>query len=150
MPRIDIPKFLDDVERLSIERQKQRDDLAGTKEEEKMVDVPEIKETISFDEFLKLDLRIATVLEAEKVAGTDKLVKLQLDLGREKRQIIAGIAKVYTPESLVGKQIVIVANLEPRKMRGEMSQGMLLATGTEETVTLLIPEKPSIPGDTVH
>jgi len=150
VPRIDIPKFLDDVERLSIERQKQRDGLAGVKEEEKMVDVPEIKETISFDEFLKLDLRIATVLEAEKVAGTDKLVKLQLDLGREKRQIIAGIAKVYTQDELVGKQIVIVANLEPRKMRGEMSQGMLLATGTEETVTLLIPEKPSIPGDTVH
>jgi methionyl-tRNA synthetase len=112
--------------------------------------VPEIKPEITFDEFLKVDLRIATILECERVPGADKLLKMQIDLGREKRQIIAGIAKVYPPEQLVGRQIIVVANLLPRKVRGEMSNGMLLATGEEMTVTLLQPDKLSKPGDTVH
>jgi len=150
VPRIDIPEFLANVEKLALERKKERDQLSESSEENDMTDIPDFKDTIDFDDFMKLDLRIATILEAERIPKTDKLIKLQIDLGREKRQLIAGIAKVYDVEDLIGKQIVVIANLEPRKMRGEMSQGMLLATGTDETVTLLAPEKPATPGDTVH
>lgn len=82
---------------------------------------------ISIDDFAKLDLRVAQVVSAERVQGADKLLKLIVDLGTEKRQILAGIAKAYTPESMIGRKIVIVANLHPRKMRGLESNGMLLA-----------------------
>ncbi|MEW5974951.1 MAG: methionine--tRNA ligase [Acidobacteriota bacterium] len=82
---------------------------------------------ITIDDFVKVDLRVAQVVSAERVAGADKLLKLVVDLGFEQRQILAGIAKTYTPESLVGKKIVVVANLQPRKMRGLESKGMLLA-----------------------
>jgi methionyl-tRNA synthetase len=95
-------------------------------------------EKISFEEFKKVDLRVATVMAAERVEGTDKLMKLQLDLGTEKRQIVAGIAAVYRPENMVGRQIVIVANLQPAVIRGVESNGMLLAAnvdGRPEIVT---------------
>jgi methionyl-tRNA synthetase len=72
-------------------------------------------------------LRVATVLEAERVKGADKLLRLVVDLGFEKRQILAGIAMAYAPESLVGRKVVIVANLQPRKLRGLESQGMVVA-----------------------
>jgi methionine--tRNA ligase beta chain len=83
--------------------------------------------TINFDDFAKLDLRVATVLECKAHPNADKLLVLQLDVGGERRQICAGLRAYYQPEQLVGKQIVIVANLAPRTMRGEVSQGMLLA-----------------------
>src|SRR5439155_26991000 len=83
--------------------------------------------TIQYDDFAKLDLRVATVLECKPHANADKLLVLQIDLGNEKRQICAGLRQHVAPESLVGKQIVVVANLAPRQMRGEISQGMLLA-----------------------
>ncbi len=150
VPRIDIPKFLKDVERLSAEREKERAKLAEQTEESEMKEIPEFKDDIEFDDFLELDLRIAKILECEPVKGADKLLKLKIDLGREQRQIVAGIAKVYTPEELVGKSIVVVANLKPIKLRGEESHGMLLATGDDLGITLLVPEKPSVPGDTVH
>jgi len=82
---------------------------------------------ISIDDFAKVDLRVAQVVSAERVQGADKLLKLIVDLGTERRQILAGIAKVYSPESMIGRKIVIVANLQPRKMRGMESNGMLLA-----------------------
>src|SRR5712672_464357 len=82
---------------------------------------------IAYDDFAKLELRIATVLECKPHANADKLLVLQIDLGGEKRQICAGLRAFYQPEQLVGKQIVVVANLAPRTMRGEVSQGMLLA-----------------------
>lgn len=87
---------------------------------------------ISFDEFKKIDLRVAQVLEAEKVEKTDKLLKLQLQVGEEKRQIIAGIAEYYQPEEIIGKKIIIVANLEPATIRGIESNGMLLAAEDDE------------------
>jgi len=87
---------------------------------------------ISIDDFAKLDLRVAQVVSAERVQGADKLLKLIVDLGTEKRQILAGIAKAYTPESMIGRKIVIVANLHPRKMRGLESNGMLLAASLGE------------------
>lgn len=96
---------------------------------------------ITYDDFQKLDLRIARILKAERVEGSEKLVKLQLDVGdMGERQIVAGIGVVYTPEILVGKQIVIVANLEPRKLMGQESQGMLLAASDEMGPVLIVPE----------
>ena len=85
---------------------------------------------ISIDDFFKVDLRVAEVLHAEPVKGADKLLKLQLDLGSEKRQVVSGIAKFYSPEELKGKKVICVTNLKPVKLRGELSQGMILA-GTD-------------------
>ena len=92
---------------------------------------------ITYDEFAAVELRTATVLEAERIEGADKLLKLQIDVGGEKRQLVAGIAKHYLPEDLKGKTIVIVANLKPAKIRGVESNGMLLAAGDGETLKLL-------------
>jgi methionyl-tRNA synthetase len=83
--------------------------------------------TITIDDFAKVDLRVATVLEAERVKGADKLLKLVVDLGFERRQILAGIAMAYAPDTLVGRKVVIVANLQPRKLRGFESSGMVVA-----------------------
>lgn len=96
--------------------------------------------TITIDELKKINLRVATILEAQRVEKSDKLIKLQLDIGEEKRQIVAGIGAIYSPETLIGKQIVVVVNLEPRKLMGEESNGMLLATGDELGPVLIIPE----------
>src|SRR3954452_5214037 len=82
---------------------------------------------IQYDDFAKLELRVATVVECKAHPNADKLLVLQIDLGNERRQICAGLRQHYAPEQLVGKQIVVVANLEPRTMRGEISQGMLIA-----------------------
>ncbi len=84
-----------------------------------------IGETISIDDFAKLDLRVARIINAEHVEGADKLVKLQLDLGNEQRQVFAGIKSAYQPEQLIGRLTVMVANLAPRKMRFGMSEGMV-------------------------
>ncbi|MCR4403042.1 MAG: methionine--tRNA ligase [Firmicutes bacterium] len=93
---------------------------------------------VSIEEFARLDLRVARVLAAERVEGTDKLLKLEIDLGAEKRQIVAGIAKHYAPAELVGKQIIVVANLKPAKLRGIVSQGMLLAGSTPDASRLAV------------
>ena len=95
---------------------------------------------VSFSDFQKLDLRVARILAAEPVEGADRLLKLQVDLGTEKRQLVAGIAEHYTPEALVGKQVIIVANLEPATIRGVESQGMVLA-GSGDSVVLATLEK---------
>src|SRR5215210_5073592 len=84
---------------------------------------------ITIDDFAKIDLRVAVVLAAERVPKTDKLLKLDLDLGDEQRTIVSGIAQFYEPEALVGRRIVVVANLKPAKLRGVESRGMLLAAG---------------------
>jgi methionyl-tRNA synthetase len=89
--------------------------------------VPEGPQHITIDDFVKVDLRVAQILVAERVPKADKLLRLEVDLGYEKRQILAGIAQYYEPEKLIGRKIVIVANLAPRKMRGLESNGMLLA-----------------------
>jgi methionyl-tRNA synthetase len=91
-------------------------------------DVPRIK----IDDFMKIDLRVGQVISAEKVKGTDRLLKLLVDLGTENRQIIAGIAQSYKEDELIGKKIVVVFNLQPRKMRGLDSNGMLLAASVGE------------------
>ena len=114
------------------------------------------KPTIAFDDFLKLDLRVAKIVAAENHPNADRLIKIQLDDGSgQPRQICAGIKGHYEPESLVGKSIVIVANLEPRKIRGEESRGMLLAASDaakgedERRVVLLTPMSEIAPGSVV-
>jgi methionyl-tRNA synthetase len=87
---------------------------------------PVIKSTIQYDDFAKLDLKTGTILSAEKIKKADKLLKLEVDLGFEKRTIVSGIALHFNPEEIVGKQVVVVANLAPRKMMGIESNGMIL------------------------
>ncbi len=98
-------------------------------EEEKTVDIEPIAPVISFDEFSKIDLRVAKIVNAEHVEKADKLLRLELDIGNETRQVFAGIKSAYAPEQLVGKYTVMVANLAPRKMRFGVSEGMVLAAG---------------------
>lgn len=99
-------------------------------------------ENISFDYFKKMDLKVAQIKECEEVPGADRLYKLTIDAGEE-RQIVAGIKQYYSRDELVGKKIIIVANLEPRPLRGIMSHGMLLAAASEDksSVVLITPDK---------
>lgn len=106
-----------------------------------------ISETITIDDFAKLDLRVARIINAEHVEGADKLVKLQLDLGNEQRQVFAGIKSAYQPEQLIGRLTVMVANLAPRKMRFGMSEGMVMAAGPGGSdIFLLTPDDGATPG----
>ncbi len=101
---------------------------------------------ISIDDFRKVELKVATVKSAEAHPNADKLIVLQVDLGSEQRQICAGIRNHYTPEELVGKQVVVVANLETAQLRGLESQGMLLAASDDGRVIILTPEKSVLAG----
>ena len=100
-----------------------------------MADAPQ---TIAFDDFAKLDLRVAKVLEARDHPKADKLIILKVDLGTEQRQLVAGLKGYYTPEQLVGQNLVVVTNLAPRMMRGEESAGMLLAAVTKDQSQVVI------------
>jgi methionine--tRNA ligase beta chain len=105
----------------------------------------------TFEEFKKIELKTGKVLEAERVEGSEKLLKLKVDLGEpESRQILAGIGKVYAPEELIGREIVVVANLEPRMLMGMESRGMLLAGhGENGEPVLLKPDREIPPGSAV-
>jgi methionyl-tRNA synthetase len=106
-----------------------------------------IDDEISFDEFAKVDLRVALIANAEHVEGADKLLKLTLDLGGEQRQVFAGIKSAYKPEELIGQHTVMVANLAPRKMRFGMSEGMVLAAGPgKDEIYILNPHDGAKPG----
>jgi len=105
---------------------------------------------LPIDEFARWDLRVAKVVAAEPHPRADRLLKLRVDLGGAERQIVAGIAQHYRPEELVGRLIVVVANLKPAKLRGEESQGMLLAASSGEVVSLLQPEREVPPGSSVR
>lgn len=96
---------------------------------------------VSFEEFSKIDLRVAEVKEAERVKGADKLLKLKIDIGSEERQIVAGIAEEYSPEEMIGKKIVVVVNLKPARIRGIESKGMLLAAKDGKTLSLVCVDK---------
>lgn len=111
------------------------------REKEKMTAKEEVTGEISFEEFSKIDLKVAEVREAEKVKGADKLLKLRIDIGTEERQIVAGIAEQYSPEEMIGKRIVVVTNLQPAKIRGIESRGMLLAAKDGKTLGLVIADK---------
>ncbi len=110
-----------------------------------------IKETIEYGDFEKLDIRVGTVLECEKVPKTDKLLRFLLDDGLKQRTILSGIAAYYpNPEELIGKQVCFIANLAPRKMRGFVSEGMILsAENSDGTLALVTPSKDVNPGSLV-
>ena len=107
------------------------------------------KPLVSLDEFIRLDLRVAEIVRAESIPGSNNLLKLEVDLGK-RRTVVAGIARRYLPEDLLGKQVVIVANLKPAKLMGIISEGMVLVAGNDEEMTLLAPEKKVKPGSPVH
>jgi len=100
-----------------------------------------MKPEITYDDFSKLELRVATVLSAREHPNADKLLLLQIDIGQGQRQIVAGIRGHYQPEKLVGRQIVVLCNLEEAVLRGEESNGMLLAAGDGDGVVLLRPDR---------
>jgi methionine--tRNA ligase beta chain len=96
---------------------------------------------ITINDFQKLDIRVGKILSAEPIKRSDKLLLLKVDLGAEQRQIVAGIAQYYKPEELVGKEVVVLANLQPRTIMGFISQGMLLAAVEDDKPVLLVPDK---------
>ena len=100
-----------------------------------------MEEIIDINEFAKLDLRIGKIKNAERVEGSKKLIKLEVDVGDETRQLVAGIAEEYTPESLIGKLVPVLANLKPVKLMGVESQGMILAVDVNGKPILLHPDR---------
>ena len=109
-----------------------------------------VKEEVKIEDFSKMDLRVGTVLECEKVKKSDKLLKFLIDDGMNKRTIVSGIAQHYTPEELVGQQVVFIANLAPAKIRGVVSEGMILsAVNADGSLHVISPSKPTTPGSTV-
>lgn len=120
-PRIDVDKKIEELNSLKEE-----------KSALKNFKVEPIKEEISIDDFEKVDLRVARVLECEAIKGSKKLLKLQLELGQEKRQVVSGISKYYKPEELLGKYVVVVANLKPVRLKGELSEGMILCAASND------------------
>jgi methionyl-tRNA synthetase len=132
--------------------QKQLDKLMATKElnDKNSIKIAEAKSEISFDDFTKLDIRLATILEAEKVPKTDKLLKLFIDTGLDKRTVVSGIAQYYKPESIIGKQVCFLANLSARKIRGVESKGMVLMVQEPDgTLRFMEPDEDSISGSTI-
>ncbi len=139
-PRIDVKKELKAVEDMMIERHKKAQKSADKPVIDKNKET-EAPSEITIDDFFKTDLRVAKVVACEKVEKSDKLLKLQLSLGKETRQVVSGIAKYYTPEELVGKKVVLVANLKPAKLRGVESQGMILCGECGDNVRLVEPDQ---------
>lgn len=137
-PEILFPKIEDTLVAAEIEflQQSQQQNAAGS------TTFPPQKANIAFDDFSKLDIRLGTILEAEKVPKADKLLKLTVDTGIDTRTIVSGIAEHYTPEEVVGKTVSVLLNLEPRKIRGVESQGMILmAENAEGKLSFMLPEK---------
>ncbi len=139
-PRIDLDALMEAEEATKVAEEKQETKNTLTQETTTQTKVEETPQ-VSIEDFAKLDLRVAEVKAAEPIPGADRLLKLQIAIGTEQRQIVAGIAKHYTPEALVGKHIVVVANLKPAKLRGVLSEGMLLAASTSDSLGLVTVEK---------
>ncbi|UFH97929.1 methionine--tRNA ligase [Bacillus toyonensis] len=131
---------------VEVEYIKEQMKSSAPKVEEKKEEEPQAEE-ITIDDFFKVELRVAEVISAEPVKKADKLLKIQLDLGTEKRQVVSGIAKFYSPEDLQGKKVICVTNLKPVKLRGELSQGMILA-GEENGVLSLATIDQNLPNGT--
>ena len=133
--------------------QQQIDRLQATKKENEMasVKVAPAKENISFDDFAKLDIRVGTIVAAEKVAKTKKLLKLTIDTGIDTRTVVSGIAEYYTPEEVVGKQVSILVNLAPKELKGILSQGMILmAENADGSLSFVSPDKEIKPGSDIR
>jgi len=125
-PRIDLEEYFEKVEARKDEAELEK------KEEENHLDLVDIKDRITFEEFMDADIRVAEILEAEKIEGSNKLFKLNVDIGLEERQLVAGIAKHFSAEEVIGRKILIVANLEPATIFGVKSEGMILAASDSE------------------
>lgn len=132
---------------------KQVEKLESTKKQNKMEDetkIAPLKEEITFDDFMKLDMRVGKVLDAVKVPKSKKLLKLTIDTGVDKRTVLSGIAEHFSPEDMIGKQVTVLANLAPRKMMGEVSEGMvLMAEDAEGNLKLMQPSDVVNPGSTI-
>ena len=126
-PRIDVEAELKAIEEEAL------------KAKETVIEKPEAKAEITIDDFAKTELRVAQVIECERIKKAKKLLKLQLDLGYEKRQVVSGIAQHYEPQDLIGKKVVIVANLKPVKLCGEDSFGMILCASNEKGLSIISP-----------
>ncbi len=141
-PEILFTKIEDKV----IEEQKKKLGVPKTAQEKKKE-----KPLVSFDDFMKAELKVAKIIEAEKIKKSKKLLKLQVDLGDERRQLVAGIAESYLPEEIIGKKIIVVANLQPAKLMGVESQGMLLAGETEDGKLRIVEPHPDLkPGTRIR
>jgi len=121
---------------------------AATGKKTKKKEVQEEFKEVSFSQFQQLDLRVGKILQAERVPDTDKLINLVVDIGEERR-IIAGIGKAYTPEALIGQTVVVVANLKPTRIRGNLSEGMILAAGNDQDLALTTAPESAEPGDKI-
>jgi methionyl-tRNA synthetase len=136
-PEILFPKIEDTLVEAEVEFLKQSQQSNTT-----AVNFPPQKPAVSFDDFTKLDIRLGTILEAEKVPKADKLLKLTVDTGIDVRTIVSGIANFYNPDEVVGKTVSVLLNLEPRKIRGVESQGMILMAENEAgELSFVSPEK---------
>ena len=141
--RIDVKKEIELLEK-DKDNEKDKAIVNGTNDiSKKEIDKDEY---ISFDEFKKIKLKVAKVVAAQKVKGADKLLKLSLEVGNSTRNVISGIANYYQPEDIIGKSVIIVANLKPVKIRGEMSEGMILAADNGNDLVLVTPDKEIISG----
>ena len=128
------------------------EELAAIEEAQKAAikkPIQPIKDEITIEDFEKLDLRVVKVKDCEPVKGAKKLLKLKIDLGGEERQVISGISKFYKPEDLIGKNVVLVANLKPVKLRGELSQGMILAASTDDDSVLSVVDPGELPSGSI-
>lgn len=146
-PRIDVEKKLEELNKIAEEQR-----LVAQAAQEAVEEVQEmtpIKEEITIDDFEKIDLRVVKVLECEPIKKAKKLLKLKVDLGGEVRQVVSGIACHYKPEELVGKYVVLVANLKPVTLRGELSQGMILAASTNDDSKLFLADPGKLPTGSV-
>ncbi|MBR5507604.1 MAG: methionine--tRNA ligase subunit beta, partial [Clostridia bacterium] len=114
------------------------------KKKEKEKKEPEIPQEISIDDFFKVQMKVGVVLESKPVEGADKLLVSQIKIGDEVRQIVSGIAKYYSPDELVGKKVIVVTNLKPVKLRGVLSEGMILAAQDGDKLSVLSPEREEI------
>ena len=141
-PRIDVVKTLEELEAMRLAQ------LEANKPKEEYKMQP-IKEEITIEDFEKIDLRVVKVLECEPVKKAKKLLKLKVDLNGEERQVISGIAMHYKPEELVGKYVVLVANLKPVTLRGELSQGMIIAAATDDDSVLNLVNPGELPTGSV-
>ena len=106
-------------------------------------------EKITIDDFMKIDLRIGKIIHAEEVEDSRKMLKLKIDIGSEERTIFAGIKKSYTPEDLINKLVVVIINLMPREMKFGTSDGMMLATSSQDEIIIIQPQKDVVPGSKV-
>lgn len=138
-----VESIIEETKQMQLESE-HKDEVIADKEKSK--NALNIANEIKIDDFLKVDLRIAKIVAADHVEGSDKLLCLQLDLGCEQRQVFSGIKSAYNPEDLIGKHTVMVANLAPRKMRFGISEGMVLCAGNGDSLYLLEPDQGALPG----